>query len=168
MKFPPRFAGLAALLLAAAVAPGTSHSADNNDPPTLKALVISSDAIVVGKIVRTTMVERENELADISYNHTPRFTAVIATIQVDETIKGDPAAYVKFTYPKRARVTGEPVYDAGSEGVFMLRKSEKRDEYVADETGRLQPRARKEQIRAILGASRTSAKKGGDDDEKTP
>jgi hypothetical protein len=146
------------------IGPRITHALDG-DAPSLHALVASSDMIVVGKIVKTTMVDRENELSDISYNHSPRFTAVIATLQVDETIKGDPATTVKFTYPKRARITGEPVYDQGQDGVWLLRKSDKRDEYIADETGRLQPRERKEQIKAVLASFRG---KKPPDDEKSP
>jgi hypothetical protein len=135
------------------------------DPPTLHSLVLSADQVVVGKIVKTTMVDRENDLADISYNHSSRFTAVIATIQVDETLKGDPAATVRFTYPQRPRLASEPTYDLGNDGVWLLRKSDKRDEFVADEPGRLQPREHKEQIKAILTASHGSTKKG---DEESP
>lgn len=126
-----------------------------DEGPSLAALVASSDVIVVGRIVRTTLVERDNELADISYNLKPRYTAVIATLEVTETIKGEAPTLVKFTYPKRARVSGEPVYDPGQDGVWLLRKAQKREEFVADETGRYQPRERKEQIKAIFARSKT-------------
>lgn len=143
-------AGITAFAAAAATA-----ASQYDEGPSLAALVASSDVIVVGRIVRTTLVERDNELADISYNLTSRYTAVIATVEVAETIKGDAPAMIKFTYPKRARVSGEPVYDPGQDGVWLLRKSEKRDEYVADETGRYQPRERKEQIKVIFSRSKT-------------
>ena len=154
-----------AALLIASSAPARDARNDNGEPPTLHALVLSSDLIVVGKISRVMMVDRENDLADISYNHTPRFTAVIATIQVDDTLRGDQATTVRFTYPKMPRVSGEPVYDVGADGVWLLRKSDKRDEWVADEQGRLQPRERKEQIRAILNASKASGSTGKKDDD---
>lgn len=168
VTFPSRAAAVVFVLAAAASAAPAVSSALEAEPRSLKTLVISSDLIVVGKIVRTTMVDRENDLADISYNHTSRYTAVIATIQVDETLKGDASGTVKFVFPKRARISGEQVYDPGSDGVWLLRKSDKRDEYVADEVGRYQPREHKEQVKAILAASRTSAKKTDDDPDKTP
>ena len=160
----------ALVLFAATVAtllPAGSRAMDL-EPRSLKTLVISSDVIVVGKIVRTTMVDRENDLSDISYNHTSRYTAVIATIQVDETLKGDATGTVKFIFPKRSRISGEQVYDAGADGVWLLHKADKRDEFVADEAGRYQPRERKEQVKAIIAASRTSAKKSDEDSDKTP
>ncbi len=141
-----------------------AQAAPFDEGPSLAALIASSDVIVVGRIVRTTLVERDNELADISYNLKPRYTAVIATVEVSETIKGEAPTLVKFTYPKRARVSGEPVYDPGQDGVWLLRKSEKREEFVADETGRYQPRERKEQIKAIL--SRSSSKSGNGNGDK--
>lgn len=156
----------AAAFLFATPAPGRDARNENSEPPTLHALVLSSDLIVVGKIVRTMQVDRENDLADISYNHTPRFTAVIATIQVDDTLRGDATQTVRFTYPKMPRVSGEPVYDMVADGVWLLRKSEKRDEWIADEQGRLQPRERKEQIRAILNASRATG--GNKKDNNSP
>ena len=68
----------------------------SSDSPSLNQLVNQSDLIVVGKIVRTTQVDRENDLSDISYNHTARYTAVIATVQVEETLKGESGTMVKL------------------------------------------------------------------------
>src|SRR5688500_9308166 len=154
------------LLAAATLWLGTAFAAYDEDPPSLQALVASSDIIVVGKIVRTTQVERDNELAEISYNKSPRYTAVIATIEVNETIKGEPPQMVKFVYPKRARVKGEPVYDSGQDGVWLLRRSEKKEnEFLADEVGRYQRRERKEQIKAILAVQKVNK---GSDKEPPP
>ena len=164
MRLPPLACALV-LVATATWAFGAHASTPYDEGPSLHGLIASSDVIVVGRIVRTTLVERDNELADISYNLKPRYTAVIATVEVTETIKGEAPSTLKFTYPKRARVSGEPVYDSGQDGVWLLRKSEKRDEYVADETGRFQPRERKEQIKAILARSKNSGA-GGDKPEK--
>lgn len=133
----------------------------DEEPPSLSVLIASADLIVIGKIVRTTQVERDNDLAEFSYNKSPRFTAVVATIEVNETIKGEAPPMVKFVFPKRARVKGEPVYDFGQDGVWLLRRSEqKQNEYVADEIGRYQRRERKEQIKTIFAAQRIN--KGSD------
>ena len=151
VKFP-RFALSCAILISTLwIAPARG----GDEPPSLNVLVVSADLIVVGKIGRTTFVERDNDLEDISYNKTRRYTAVIATLDVNETLKGDAPSTLKFTFPKRARVKGEPVYDNGQDGVWLLRKSEKKDnEFLADEIGRYQPRERKEQIKAILARAK--------------
>jgi hypothetical protein len=150
-------AALVALASLAVAAP-----ASGDDERSLNQIALNSDLIVVGHVVRTTQVERDNDLEDIAYNHTHRYTAIIALIAVDETLKGDAAQTVKFTYPKQPRVPGEQVYDLGQDGVWLLRKSEKPGEYLADEKGRFQPRERKEQVRAILNAAKTQ--KGQPDD----
>ena len=76
---------------------------------------------------------------------------MIATLQVEETLHGElPSGAVKFTYPKRPRLSGEPVYDPEQDGVWLLRKAENGREYLADEIGRFQPRERKEQVKAII------------------
>src|SRR5205823_6299002 len=118
-------------------------------------LVLTSDVVVIGKITRTTEVERDNDLADISFNHKRRYTAVIAQIAVDETLHGDAVTTIKFTYPREPRIHGEPVYDMGQDGVWLLRRSDKPGEYLANEPGRFQPRDFKEQIRAILSSAKT-------------
>lgn len=150
---------VSAAFLAAALAHAASgRDIVNTDPeaPSLHTLVASADMIVVGRIVRTTQVDRPNDLDDISYNKASRYTAVIGTIQVEEIMKGNATGgTVKVNYPKRPRVAGEPVYDPDQDGVWLLRKSDRRDEYLADEVGRFQPRERKELIKAILAASRT-------------
>lgn len=133
-----------------------SYADEDPDAPTLHTLVASADVIVIGRIVRTTLVDRPNDIDDISYNKASRYTAVIGTIQVEEIIKGTAAGgTVKLNFPKRPRVSGEPVYDPDQEGIWLLRKSERRDEYLADEIGRFQPRERKEHIKAIIAASRS-------------
>lgn len=146
----------AVVLAAVAVGhvPGGRAQSDP-DGPSLHTLVASADVIVIGRIVRTTYVERPNDLGDISYNNAARYTAVIGTIQVEETLKGTTGTTLKLNYPKRPRVSGEPVYDPDQDGVWLLRKSERRDEYLADEIGRFQPRENKEHIKAILAASRS-------------
>ncbi len=144
----------------------SAAAALDDEPPPLSVLVASSDLIVVGKIVRTTQVERDNDLMEDSFNKSSRFTAVIATIEVNETIKGDAPQTVKMVFPKRSRVKGEPVYDFGQDGVWLLRRSEKKEnEFVADEIGRYQRRERKEQIKAIFALQRTNK---GSDKEPPP
>lgn len=123
----------------------------NDEPPSLHSLIAASDLIVVGKIARTAQVERDNELHDISYNGNRRYIAVVATLAVEETLMGDaPSGPVKFVFPKRARIQGEPVYDPDQDGVWLLRRSERPNEYVADEIGRFQSKDRKEQVKAII------------------
>lgn len=149
------FACLALALLAG------SPAAAQDERRSLQSLIASSDLIVVGKISRTAQVERENDLHDISYNATRRYIAIVATITVEETLLGEqPGATVKFAYPKRSRVKGEPVYDANQDGIWLLRKSERPNEYLADEIGRFQSRERKEQLKTIIG--RYSIKNVGD------
>lgn len=163
---PPLLLSLLALALLLVAGPIARAGDEDDDAPTLHALVLSSDLIVVGKIVHTTYLDRENDLADISYNHEKRYTAVIGTIRVDDTLKGEPVTQVRFTFPKLPRVHGEPTYDLGNDGVWLLRKSDKRDEYVADEPGRFLPRGRKEQIRAILIAAHPRSGNGQKGSEK--
>ena len=128
-----------------------SVGAVTDEPPSLHSLIAASDLIVVGKIVRTAQVERDNELSDISYNGNRRYIAIVATLTVEETLMGDaPTSPVKFVYPKKARVKGEPVYDAEQDGVWLLKRSERPNEYVADEIGRYQSKDRKEQLKAII------------------
>ena len=158
MRRPLFVAALVALSAAALphdVAADNSYQQDEVDKPSLTQLVLTSDVVVVGKITRTTEVERDNDLADISFNHKRRYTAVIAQITVDETLRGDPNATVKFTYPREPRVQGEPTYDMGQDGVWLLRRSDRPGEYLANDPGRLQPRDFKEQIRAILASATT-------------
>jgi len=154
--------------------PVRAVSTIDGDPPSIHSLIAASDLIVVGKIVRTAQVERDNDLQDISYNGTRRYIAIIGTITVEETLLGDaPGGPVKFVYPKRARLKGEPVYDLEQDGIWLLRRSElKQNEYLADEIGRYQSRDRKEQVKAII--AKFSIKNVGDskpdkpDGEKPP
>lgn len=152
---------LMASFLAAAVAP-IPVRAVTSDPPTIHSLIAASDLIVVGKIVRTAQVERDNDLQDISYNGTRRYIAIIGTLTVEETLMGDaPSGPVKIIYPKRARLKDEPVYDLEQDGIWLLRRSElKANEYLADEIGRYQSRDRKEQVKAII--AKFSIKNVGD------
>ena len=139
---------------------GGSNSVDG-EPPTIHSLIAASDLIVVGKITRTAQVERDNDLQDISYNGTRRYIAIIATIAVEETLMGEAPLNVKFVYPKKSRLKGEPVYDVDQDGVWLLRRSElKTNEYLADEVGRFQSRDRKEQVKAII--AKFSIKNVGD------
>ena len=147
LRWPPAVLAASA---AAVLAVATDVSA-YEEPPSLHSLIPASELIVVGKIVRTAQVERDNDLQDVSYNGKKRYIAVVATLNVEETLLGDaPGAAVKLVFPKRARVQGEPVYDSDQDGIWLLRKSERQGEYIADEIGRFQPRERKEQIKAII------------------
>ena len=151
--------GLTALLVASFTVGVPAFAVEERQ--SLQSLVASSDLIVVGKIARTAQVERDNDLQDISYNGNRRYIAIVATLAIDETLMGDaPGSSVKFVYPKRSRVKGEPVYDADQDGVWLLRKSERPNEYLADEIGRFQSRDRKEQLKAII--ARFSIKNVGD------
>lgn len=142
-------AGLTFLLVA--LFAGTPAVAQEDEPQSIHQLIASSDLVVVGKITRTAQVERDNELQDISYNGKHRYIAIVATVAVEETLLGEPpGASVKFVFPKRSRVKGEPVYDPDQDGVWLLRKSERPNEYLADEIGRFQSRDNKEQVKAII------------------
>ena len=169
----PRLSGFASGCLVAAVGLLTFAApavAIEDEPPSLHSLIAASDLIVVGKIVRTAQVERDNELFDISYNGNKRYQAIVATVTVEETLMGDKidaGSNIKFVYPKRSRVKGEPVYDAAQDGVWLLRRSERPNEYLADEIGRFQSKDRKEQVKAII--ARFSIKNVGDGkDTKEP
>lgn len=137
-------------LTASLAAPSVRALSD--DPPSIHSLIAASDLIIVGKIVRTAQVERENDIQDISYNGTRRYIAIVATVTVEETLMGDaPGGPVKIVYPKRSRMKDEPVYDLDQDGVWLLRRSElKPNEFLADEVGRFQSRDRKEQVKAII------------------
>ena len=138
-----------------------------DEPPSIQSLIASSDLVVVGKIVRTAQVERDNELFDISYNASRRYIAIVATLQVEETLLGDPpTGNVKFVYPKRPRLSGEPVYDLEQDGVWLLKRTEKGNEFLADEIGRFQKRERKEQVKAII--ARFSITKAGETAPEKP
>lgn len=143
---------LVAALIALSLVAGVSGAATGDDEPaSLHSLIAASDLIVVGKIVRTAQVERDNDLQDISYNGARKYTAIVATLTIEETLMGDnPSGPIKFVYPKRARIKGEPVYDPDQDGVWLLRRSERANEYLADELGRYQSRDRKEQVKAII------------------
>lgn len=157
-----------AALVALSLLSGVSVAATDDEPASLHSLIAASDLIVVGKIVRTASVERDNDLQDISYNGSRRYIAIVATLTVEETLMGDsPTGPVKFVYPKRARVKGEPVYDPEQDGVWLLRRSERANEYVADEIGRFQSRDRKEQVKAIIAKfSIKNVGEGGSDKDK--
>lgn len=154
-------------LFAVSLLAGVSVAA-TDEPASLHSLIAASDLIVVGKIVRTAQVERDNDLHDISYNGTRRYIAIVATLTVEETLMGDaPNGPVKFVYPKRSRIKGEPVYDPDQDGVWLLRRSERAGEYLADEIGRFQSRDRKEQLKAIIAKfSIKNVGEGGNDKEK--
>lgn len=157
-----RWLPVVSFLFASLVALPVRAVINDGEPPTIQSLIAASDLIVVGKIVRTAQVERDNDLQDISYNGTRRYIAIIATLTVEETLMGDaPGGPVKFVYPKRARLKDEPVYDLEQDGVWLLRRSElKTNEFLADEIGRFQTRDRKEQVKAII--AKFSIKNAGD------
>lgn len=149
---------LAAVALLALPVPASAA----DDRPSIHSLIAASDLVVVGRIARTAQVERDNDMHDISYNGSRRYIAVIATLQVEETLLGDaPTGPVKFVYPKRPRLAGEPVYDLDQDGVWLLRRAENGREYLADEIGRFQPRERKEQVKAIIARFSINNNAGG-------
>ena len=67
---------------------------------------------------------------------------------------------LRLAYPARARVAGEPVYDLEQQGIWFLRRSAKRGEYLADHPNRYQSLNNLDQIRRIVSAMKTESGNG--------
>lgn len=125
----------------------------------IEEIAAASDLIVAGTITRTMTVERENELADRSYNGEERIEIVLATLEIDGVLLGGArkGQRVRLVYPASPRVPGEPVYDVEQQGIWFLRRSSKRGEYLADHPNRLQPLNNLDKIRRIVSRMKTES-----------
>lgn len=124
----------------------------------IQEIAAASDVIIAGRIVKVMSVERENELAEHSYNQKERIEIRLAWIEVDGVLRGPfrKGQRVRLAYPARARLAGEPVYELEQQGIWFLRRSSRRGEYLADHPNRLQPLRKADRIKAIVEAMKTT------------
>ena len=54
----------------------------------IEEIAANSDLIVAGTITKTMSVERDNDLADSSYNNQEKIEIVLATLEVDGVLRG--------------------------------------------------------------------------------
>jgi hypothetical protein len=132
---------------------------------TLKQLAANSELVISGRIVRVVSLERENDLAEYSYNQEKRYEVRLAWIEVEQVFQGAvrPNQKVKLVYPAKPRIADEPVYEDNAQGIWFLRRSEKRGEYLADHPKRFQPLSMGDQIAALIESMKID---DGDGDAK--
>lgn len=153
---------LSGALWPAAGAAGQNYKDTQYPDFSIRDVAVRSDMIIVGRIVRVMSVERKNELAEFSFNQEKRYEARLAWIEVDSVLAGNVSKdqRVKIVYPAQPRVPHEPVYDDDQQGIWLLRRSEKRGEYLADHPARFQDLSRLDQVKAIVSQIRTSSGNG--------
>jgi hypothetical protein len=113
-------------------------------------LITQSDLVVVGKI--TAIKEGGSDEKDVS----------IATVTISDVIKGaKDIKEVKLAFPSKKRqmmASTDIFFDLNQEGVWLLRKDEKQDYYLADYPDRFQPKENAEKIKAIVSKMKSTEK----------
>lgn len=109
-------------------------------------LIAQSDLVVIGKITAIKEGGRGNK--DIN----------IATISVSEVLKGAKdlkEVKLAFPSPKRNMMASTDIfYNLDQEGIWLLRKDEKQNYYLADYPARFQPLENADKIKEIIGKNK--------------